>query len=198
MRLPIPGPRDVVRAADQAYQALDRAVALIPRIAAVVAEIERILPRAQAVISRIEQTDLLARAVVARSDATVTATQTVVDAAAVTSAQVAPLLEAYQPALEQLQPVVDRLADTTSPDEVDAVVTLIDTLPQLVQRLDTDILPMLNTLGTVAPDLRDLLDVSKELNEMLGGLPGLGRIKKRIEERQEEEDELRADAVELP
>jgi hypothetical protein len=40
----------------------------------------------------------------------------------------------------------------------------------------------------VAPDLHDLLEVSRELNEMLAGLPGLGRIKKRIDEEQAEED----------
>ena len=45
-------------------------------------------------------------------------------------------------------------------------------------------LPVMTTLGTVAPDLHDLLDVSRELNEMLGKLPGLGRIKRRVEEEQ--------------
>jgi hypothetical protein len=39
----------------------------------------------------------------------------------------------------------------------------------------------------VAPDLHDLLDVSRELNDMLAGLPGIGRIKKRIDEEQAEQ-----------
>jgi hypothetical protein len=37
----------------------------------------------------------------------------------------------------------------------------------------------------VAPDLHDLLDVSRELNEMLAKLPGVGRVKRRINEQQE-------------
>jgi hypothetical protein len=43
----------------------------------------------------------------------------------------------------------------------------------------------------VGPDLHELLFVSRELNEMLGSLPGMGRIKKRVEEEQAEEDAVR-------
>jgi hypothetical protein len=38
----------------------------------------------------------------------------------------------------------------------------------------------------VAPDLHDLLHVSRELNEMLGRIPGMGRLKDRIEDEQQE------------
>jgi hypothetical protein len=34
----------------------------------------------------------------------------------------------------------------------------------------------------VAPDLHELLNVSRELNEILGKIPGIGRLKKRVEE----------------
>jgi ABC-type transporter Mla subunit MlaD len=101
----------------------------------------------------------------------------------------APLLTAVQPVLERLLPIVSRIADTTSPDEVDAVVKLIDQLPDLVAHLDADIVPILDTFGTVAPDVRDLLDIVRELNEMLASVPGLGKVKQRIEEQQAAEDE---------
>jgi ABC-type transporter Mla subunit MlaD len=191
MRLAIPGPRDIVRATEQGYQALEQAIALVPRMVRLVDAIEQIVARVEAVVPRIEETDRQARAVVAHSDATATAAQAVVDEAARTTARVVPLLDTYQPTLEKLAPIAEQLANTTSPEEVAAIVALIDSLPDIVRRLDADILPILNNLDTVAPDLRDLLDVSRELNEMLGGLPGLGRIKRRIEERQDEEDEHR-------
>ena len=41
---------------------------------------------------------------------------------------------------------------------------------------------MLTTLGSVAPDLHELLNVSRELNEILGKIPGVGRLKRRVEE----------------
>jgi hypothetical protein len=37
----------------------------------------------------------------------------------------------------------------------------------------------------VAPDLHDLLETSRELNEMLAKLPGMGLIKKRVDEEQD-------------
>jgi hypothetical protein len=68
---------------------------------------------------------------------------------------------------------------------VDALVTLIDHLPVLALKMETDIVPVLDSLSSVAPDLHDLLDVSRELNEMLAKLPGMGRIKQRVDEEQE-------------
>ena len=109
-----------------------------------------------------------------------------------------PLLDTYQPTLETLAPIVSRIAETTSPDEVDAVVHLIDALPGIVDKLDKDILPVLDTLSTVAPDLRDLLDVSRVMNELLGSVPGLGRVKRRVEVEQAEEDGFEYRAGEEP
>ena len=42
--------------------------------------------------------------------------------------------------------------------------------------------------GSVAPDLHELLDVSRELNEILGKIPGIGRLKRRVEEEDEGDD----------
>jgi hypothetical protein len=55
--------------------------------------------------------------------------------------------------------------------------------------VERDLLPVMRTLGTVAPDVHDLLDVSRELNGMLAKLPGMGRIKKRVDEQQAMDDE---------
>ena len=87
-----------------------------------------------------------------------------------------------------LQPQLSlQLAETTAPHEVDAMVELIDHLPVLARKMETDIIPVLDSLSTVAPDLHDLLDVSRELNEMLAKIPGMGRVKDRVEKQQEEE-----------
>ncbi len=206
MRLPIPRPRHVVGVARQGFQTIEWMITLGPRIAVLVNEIEQIVARVNTLLSNIELTERRistvatgiertheqVRAVVARAGETMITTDVIVADAALVTARVGPLLDAYQPALDKLQPIVARLAETTSPTETDAMVALIDTLPGIVRKLDNDILPILDTLGTVAPDLRDLLDASKELNEMLGALPGLGRIRKRVEEQQRQEDEYRA------
>jgi hypothetical protein len=98
--------------------------------------------------------------------------------------RLAGLLDSLEPPLTRLQPTLERLAETTAPHEVDAMVELIDHLPRVAHRMDTDILPILDSLGTVAPDLHDLLDVSRELNEMLAKIPGMSRVKDRVDEQQ--------------
>ena len=184
----LPGPTDVVRMAGQGYEAAERAMALVPRLVTIVADVEQVMIRVHALITGIHQTNERAAQLVDRTDAVMVRVEKVVATTEKLTGELAPLVDRLQPVLEKLEPMVAHLADTTSPAEVDAVVKLINTLPELSDKLQSDILPVLDTLGTVAPDLRDLLDASKQLNEMLGGLPGLGRIKRKIEDRQEAED----------
>ncbi len=186
MPLPFPGPSSLIGAAGKGFDALEQAIGLVPRLATVVSQVETLVLRVDALISDIELTRDRAQAVVEQTELTVTRAAELTDRAQ-------PLLDAFEPTLLRLEPTLRQLAATTDPDEVAAVVAMVDTMPELVARFRADILPVLDTLGTVAPDVRDLLDVSKELNEMLGALPGLGRVKRRIEEQQDLEDDIRAE-----
>jgi hypothetical protein len=188
-RLSVPGPRDLLRLTAGGYQALEQAIGLLPRVAALIGEIERIVARADALVTEVERTRQRTDAVVVRSAALIERTSTIVDSAASVLGRTSGLLSEYQPALDRLAPLVDQLAGTTSPAEVAAAVKLIDELPRLVEALQRDILPILATLDNVGPDVRELLDSTKEFNEILGSVPGLGRIKKRVEERAEERAE---------
>ncbi len=209
----IPGPGDVFRVAGSGYEAIERAIALVPRLVAMVSEVEVILARVNAVVADIETTQKRANSAVEhvetiehgvdqildRSRGLVDRTDGVVSSAATLTTRVAPLLDRFEPLLVRLEPVLvklapmlDRLAETTSATEVDSVVKVVDALPKIVDKLDSDILPVLDTLATVAPDVRDLLDVSRQLNELIGSLPGLGRMKRKIEENQDRQDDYRA------
>jgi len=92
------------------------------------------------------------------------------------------LAERMEPTLKALEPVLDRLARTTSPDEVDAVVGMVDRLPALETALREDVMPLLHRLGSVAPDMHEMLEVTRELSELVMNLPGMGRIKKKVDE----------------
>jgi ABC-type transporter Mla subunit MlaD len=171
MRLPsVPGPRDVIHLVDRSGDAIEQLLASVPRIGRLLDHAERLLGDVDALVDRIEGTRLSADALVERTGVPIR--------------RIAALLDSLEPSLQTLQPTLERLADTTHPAEVEAFVSLIDHLPQLVLQLERDILPVMTTLGTVSPDLHDLLDVSRELNEMLAKMPGMGRIKKRIDEQQ--------------
>jgi hypothetical protein len=199
MRLPVPGPRDVLHLVERGAEALDVLLSAAPRALKLLDEAGALLLRVDALLTGIEETRASAESVVLRTDGVVTLAEATLDRteAAMSGAEAAlvstdsltrrlvALLDATEPSLTRLQPTLERLAETTDPAEVDALVTLIDHLPVLAVKMETDIVPVLESLSSVAPDLHDLLDVSRELNELLAKLPGMGRLKRRVDEEQE-------------
>ncbi|RYB88824.1 hypothetical protein EUA06_18755 [Nocardioides glacieisoli] len=223
MRLPVPGPRDVLSALERGGDQVEALVGAVPRMLALLGQAEVLVARASAVIDRVEDVAEAAAAEVARvgtvvddakvqidrvgtvvDDAKVQIDRVgtvvdgaqeridsvgkVVDGAAVQVGRAASLMDVLEPPLTTLQPTLQTLADTTHPDEVAALVQLIDHLPQLTEQVERDVLPVLTTLGSVAPDVHELLNVSRELNEILGKIPGIGRLKRRVEEEDEDPD----------
>ena len=180
MRLPIPGPSDVVAAWGRGTDQLDALFGAVPRVLELLPQAEELLVRASAAIDRVV-------AVTDEAGVVVTRTSGVVDRAAAQVARLTPLLDGLEPPLTKLQPTLEVLADTTHPDEVAALIRLVDHLPELTTRMEEDVMPVMATLGSVAPDIHDLLAVSRELNDMLAKLPGVGRIKRRIDEQQGED-----------
>ena len=180
MRLPLGDPRDALALIGRGPALVEQAFALLPRTVALLGSAEALLVRADELVDRIDNTRSEADALIVRTAGTVGSVEP-------TIARLQALLDSFAPALEHLQPTLERLAETTHPDEVDAMVKLIDQLPDLVERLESDVLPMLVTLRTVGPDVHDLLDITRELNQMLGKLPGMGRVKRRVEEQKQED-----------
>ncbi len=177
-----PWPREIMQLAERGRQTLDRVIALAPRAVALLDQVEALMARVDALVTSIEETDRQARQVVANAQDTVTAADQAVGRATALIDQVAPMLAASEPALNRLIPVLNEVAGAMTPQDAAAIAQLVNDLPEIVSKLNRDILPVLDTLGTVAPDLREVLDVSKDVSEMLGAVPGLGRVKRRIEE----------------
>jgi hypothetical protein len=194
MRLPVPGPRDLLAVIEKGADQVDQLLGAVPRVLALLDQAEVLLVRASAAVDAVEAVTREAETVVVHTDAVVdraeallVRTDSVVGTADALVSRSVPLLDALEPSLVKLQPTLDTLAETTHPEEVAALVQLIDHLPELTARVERDVLPVMATLGTVAPDIHDLLEVSRELNDMLAKLPGMGRIKRRIDEQQGED-----------
>ncbi len=163
-------------------------MAAVPQFAALPGVVDRVVTDVDGLLGRIEATRAEAQEVAQRTETTRAKADQLIDDTVASVARVATLLDSLEPSLTKLQPTIERLADTTDPREVDALVQLIDHLPLLATQVERDVLPVMRTLSSVAPDLHELLEVSRQLNEMLAKLPGMGRIKKRVEEQQEDED----------
>jgi uncharacterized protein YoxC len=184
VRLPLPGPRDLLQVLERGADSVEQLLAAVPRLLALVGTAEGLLGRVETLVARIEETRGSAQTVVDRIDPVVTRAEGLLTTLGPLNDRLKVLLDDIEPPLTKLQPVLDRFAETTHPEEVDAMVHLIDHLPLLADKMETDIIPVLDSLNTVAPDLHDLLDVSKELNEMLGQIPGISRMKRRIDKEQ--------------
>lgn len=150
MRL-IPRPGDVIGLAQRGVDTAENLAGLLPRAVALLEEAERAVRRVHEICDGAESA-------VTRTTA---------------------LVDRLEPSLTTLQPVLDRLAETTEPAEVDALVALVDQLPDITAGLQADVLPVMRTLGTVGDDVHELLRTTGELNDMIGRLPGMGMIRRR-------------------
>ncbi|RLV56749.1 hypothetical protein D9V41_02905 [Aeromicrobium phragmitis] len=203
---------ELATALPRALALLDEAEALLARVSTMVDQVDATRTAADEIVRRAGETvdaadELVRRAdktaadadeIVRRSSATVDSANAIVVRTAGTVGSVEPtikrterLIDLFAPSLERLQPLLDRLATTTDTQEVDALVGLIDHLPHLLERVETEVIPMLANLQTIAPDIHDMLDLVQELGEMLGKVPGMGRIKRRADEQQGQRDEER-------
>ena len=185
MRLPVPGPRDVWQLVERSGDAVEQLLGAVPRFVSLLDDADDLLRRASGLVDGIDATRAGADNIVDRTDAVVTRADELLTSVAPLSDRLAALLDRLEPPLTKLQPTLDRLAETTAPHEVDAMVLLVDQLPVLAEKMETHVIPVLDSLSSVAPDLHDLLDVSRELNEMLSQIPGISRMKKRIDKQQE-------------
>jgi ABC-type transporter Mla subunit MlaD len=208
MRLPsVPGPSDLLRAAGGVRDGVADALDLVPRVGAAVGRMEELLGRVSGLLDRVDAVvdradaaiDGVARTqaradeaiervglTTSRADGTVAQTEEMVG-------RLEPLLGNYEPALTALAPSVRRLAATVDPAEVEALITLIDRLPRLVTHLDEDILPVLETLGSVGTDVHDLVDTVQDMRQIVKGFPG-SRLFRRRGAEEIAEDEIRENA----
>jgi hypothetical protein len=185
MRLVVPGPGDVVRLMSRAWQTAEQLVGAVPRLVALLDQVEEIVR----ILRTIDNLDV-------RIADAMDKTLSIVD-------RIEPVVTEFAPTLRQLHPIARRLVDSTDPDEVDAVVRLVNDLPELVAKIHADVLPTLAALGSVPDDLREVLVTSKELNQIISSVPGLGRMRQKAAREVAEQDraahqrEIRAESTPL-
>lgn len=165
--------------------------ALVVRAVGIADGVDAVRSRADVTVDDIRAAEESARVLLREAEGLLQRANALVGSAGALTSAVEPLLGRLQPTLLELQPVLARIASAAGPGEIAAVVDLLHVLPSIVDKLDADILPVVDTLATVAPDLRDLLDICKELSELIGSVPGLSRVKKKIED-SDWQDEYRA------
>jgi ABC-type transporter Mla subunit MlaD len=190
---------------DRADGAIDRADGAIDRAEGTVGRAESTVGRAEAAIEAVGGTQRHADAAIAavaetreKADEAITAVgRTTEHADAVLGraeglvTRVEPLARDYAEPMALLAPAVQRLAETLEPDEVEALVRMIDQLPSLATHLDEVVLPVLGSMDNVGQDVHDLVDTMQDLRQVVKGFPGSRLFRRRGAEEiaQDEESE---------
>ena len=163
----------------------DRVDGLIDRADGIVTEIEGVIVEARGITGGAAEVVESARTITTGADDVMTSAGT-------TSRHAQELLDLYRPMLERAAPLAGKFVDDLAPEEIDAAIALVDELPALAHHMATDILPILETLDRVGPDLHELLDVTKDLRQAIDGIPGFGFLKRRGESRQDDREDADA------
>ena len=103
------------------------------------------------------------------------------------AAEAQDLLDGYSDTLRKAAPLAARFVGELSSEEVTAAIKMVDALPALRAHLVDDVMPLLRKLDQVGPDVHSLLEVTEDLRLAIAGLPGLKMLRRRGEERIEED-----------
>lgn len=155
----------------------------------ILGRIEQLLERIDRTIDRVDDTEAGAAQLVraldelrvraARELSTYSRTLQLADASA----------RGWLPVLDALRPAGEELAASLGAGDAARLLEATRMNARLADELDDQILPTLHALRSVAPDLHQLVALSRGLNELVGTLPGLGKVKKRIDEEVPENDD---------
>ncbi|HEX6355025.1 hypothetical protein [Actinophytocola sp.] len=163
MSIPVPRPTDVIRwtanTVATAASVPGRVVALLSGAESVVARANELVRGTERAIAGAEQAVAHAQRVTAAAEEQVAATR--------------PMIE---------------FVEEFSAHEVQAAIRLVDELPRLAQHLNDDLLPILNTLNRVGPDIHELLDVVKDVRQAILGIPGFDYLRRRGEGKDNEDE----------
>ncbi len=189
MRLPLPGPHDLLSSAEAIRDALAATLDLVPRVVDAMGRLEEVLDRADALTARADALLSSAEDAVVRNDrvldsaaAATRDADRALEAAGAVLGRVDVLLTTWEKPLQTLAPAAQKIADALDPAEVQAAISLIDRMPVVLDHLENDVLPMMQQLDRVGPDLHEILEIVEDLRRVVTGLPGVKLLRRRGDE----------------
>ena len=174
-------------------ETLDRVDAAVGRVEGVVGDAQALVGRVDDVAGRAAEVAESAAGVADRAGSVADRADQVVDqiipvtgaaegvleSVGTTSAGAQALLEVFQPMTERGAPLLQHFIDEFSVEELQALIKLVDQVPQFTEHMETDIMPILATLDRVGPDMHELLEVLKDVRLAIQGVPGLSLFRRR-------------------
>ena len=199
---PFLGPRRIVglgvRTAQELARAPEHVMAVLDDINDLVRRARRLLDRADLIAVRLEHKIDELDGIAAESQTLVHDGREVADTANGIAAAAAGtrdlaqeqvlrlrgLLDLYQPVLESLAPLGSEAAKALRPAHVRGLATLLNELPNLVDRIE----PALEGMGGMVPEMREVTDRLDNVGQVVEGLPGAKLLRRRGQAREEQQD----------
>ena len=172
---------------------------LLQATAVVVTRATRLLNRADLIVARLEHKldeldELTNRSynLIDKADRAAEATQSIAQEAHATREfaeqqlnRMRQLLDMYQPLMERLAPLGDEVAAVLKPAHVRGIASLLNEIPNLVDRLE----PALDGMGNLLPHLDSVTDRMDTVGQVVEGLPGANLLRRRGQAREEQESD---------
>ncbi len=182
MRLPIPSVGTAV--------ALMRATAswsvdTVVLVAALPSRVDDLFSRVDALITSIEEITARAGGVIEAAARTTDDAAGVIVGAGDASERARAMIADIAPIADRGIPLGRRFVDNFSEQELDASIRMVEHLPELMERMEA-IMPILATMDTVAPEIHQLLEVTKDVRKAVIGIPGFKFFRNRGEEKLED------------
>lgn len=156
------------------------ALELPGRVEALLDDVSALLVRVNAVVDA-------ANTVVAEAATTTRSAEDVVDSASKASVTALGLVELFDPIAQRSAPMAKKFVDSLDEKEIDAAIAMVDELPALVAHMEA-VIPILATLDTVAPEIHELLGVTKDVRRAVIGIPGFKFFRNRGQEKLDDEE----------
>lgn len=178
-----------VDAADEVVQRVDSTVdsadGVVTRVGTTVDSADRLVTSAGGLIERVVPMLDLAESALAPVRPVVEAL--LVDAeldpelARLVATRITEVLVYADKTVAMLEPITHEILSSVEPEEIRAVVQFIDHLPALGDTLENDVMPVLASLDTVAPEVHQILEVAQQCLEAVQGIPGFQLLRRRGE-----------------
>ena len=156
-----------------ATSAASGAVDYAGRVVALLDGAETLMARTGTLLDRVE-------AVTARAEETVAQVALTSAAADRQVRRVSVLLDQGEPMAAAAVPLARRFLESLTEREVAAMIQLIDRAPEVLDHVDETVVPTMQQMSDVGPDIKQLLAAVGAMRELVESLPGMGRVRKRI------------------
>lgn len=162
------------RLADVPKQGVVLAVEGPQQLAEVWVDVVRLVRRAGRVLDRVDL-------IVARLERDVDQAENLLAASDEEIGRLRRLLDLYQPVLQALAPLGTEAATAMKPSHLRGLSQLLDEIPALVN----SIAPALEGMANLSPHMEDVTDRMTTVGQVVEGLPGAKRLRKRGQEREQ-------------